>query len=123
MRVAILTVEFPPTILGGTGTFLHNLATALSKQGTEVVIITGSPERFPTRTMIGGLEVVRFPREPLLPRHYWFQIRSMNSIKKELSTCDIIHGQECVSFPILNLCKKSGIEIPWVVTFHTNPLS
>jgi glycosyltransferase involved in cell wall biosynthesis len=123
MRVAILTVEFPPTILGGTGTFLHNLATGLSKQGTEVIVITGSPERFPARTMAAGMEVVRFPREPLPPRHYWFQFRSMDSIKKELSTCDVIHGQECVSFPILNLCKRSGIEIPWVVTFHTNPLS
>jgi len=123
MRVAILTVEFPPTIFGGTGTFLRNLATALSQQGTEVVIITGSPERYPTRTTTEGLEVVRFPREPLLPRHFWFQIRSMDSIKRELSTCDVIHGQDCVSFPILSLCKRSGIDIPWVVTFHTNPLS
>ncbi len=123
MRVAILTVEFPPTIFGGTGTFLQNLATALSKQGTDVVIVTGSPERFPTRTMTSGMEVVRFPREPLLPRHLWFQIRSMDSIKKELATCDVIHGQDCVSFPILNLCKRSGMKTPWVVTFHTNPLS
>jgi glycosyltransferase involved in cell wall biosynthesis len=47
----------------------------------------------------------------------------MDSIKKELSTCDVIHAQDCVSFPILKLCKRSGIEIPWLVTYHTNPLS
>ncbi|MGA2973260.1 MAG: glycosyltransferase family 4 protein [Candidatus Bathyarchaeia archaeon] len=123
MRVAILTVEFPPTILGGTGTFVHNLAAALTKQGTEVLVITGSPDRYATRAVESGIKVVRFPREPLPPRHFWFQFRSLNSIKKELSTCDVIHGQDCVSFPLLSLCKRSGIKIPWVVTFHTNPLS
>lgn len=123
MRVAILTVEFPPTILGGTGTFVYNLATALTKQGTEVLVITGSPDKYPTRRLESGMEVVSFPREPIPPRHLWFQFRSMNSIVKEISTCDVVHSQDCVSFPILNLCKRRGIGIPWVVTFHTNPLS
>jgi glycosyltransferase involved in cell wall biosynthesis len=123
MRVAILTVEFPPSIFGGIGTFVYNLATALIKEGVEVVVITGSPEKHPTRTLIAGIEVVRFPREPLLPRHFWFQVRNLNSIKAELSACDVVHGQDCVSFPMLNLCRRAGIRIPWVVTYHTNPLS
>jgi glycosyltransferase involved in cell wall biosynthesis len=123
MRVAILTVEFPPTILGGTGTFVHNLATALTKQGTEVLVITGSPDRYATRTVESGMKVVKFPREPLPPRHFWFQFRSMNSIMNELSNCDVVHGQDCVSFPLLNICRINGLKIPWVVTFHTNPLS
>ena len=123
MRVAILTVEFPPTILGGTGTFVHNLATALTKQGTEVLVITGSPDRYATRRIASGMEVVSFPREPFPPRHLWFQLRSMNSIMKEISTCDVVHAQDCVSLPTLKLCKRMGIRIPWVVSFHTNPLS
>ena len=123
MRVGILTVEFPPSILGGTGTFVHNLATALIKQGTEVLVITGSPDKYAARRIESGMEIVSFPREPFPPRHLWFQLRSMNSIMKEISTCDIIHSQDCVSFPILKKCKKKGLRIPWVVSFHTNPLS
>jgi glycosyltransferase involved in cell wall biosynthesis len=47
----------------------------------------------------------------------------MNTIKKELSTCDIIHGQDIAAFPLLNFCKRKGLKVPWVITFHTNPLS
>ena len=37
------------------------------------------------------------------------------------SNCDVVHGQDSSSFPMLQFCQRSGLKIPWVITFHTNP--
>jgi len=42
-------------------------------------------------------------------------------IRRELSRCDVVHGQDSSSFPILGLCRRFGPSLPWVITFHTNP--
>jgi len=123
MRVAIITHEFPPFIFGGIGVFTQNLAEALTKQGLDVLVIAGSPDKLPKRKIMGGMEVVSVPRGSFPPRHLWFQLRNIDTIRRELAGCDIVHGQDCAAFPLLDLCKKSGLSVPWVITFHTNPFA
>lgn len=124
LRVAILSNEYPPFIFGGIGTFCQNLAEALARQGVEVLVIGGSPEKHPKRVRTDELhpvEIIWLPRGPIPPRHLWFQLRNMNEIKRQLATCDVVHGQDSSSFPMLQFCLRSGLKIPWVITFHTNP--
>jgi len=126
MRVAILTHEFPPYIFGGIGSFIQTLAQALSNEGVEVSVIAGSPERTPKRTRLPGkntVNIVWLPRGQLPPRHFWFQVRNLNFLKRELVGYDVVHGQDAASFPILQLFKRQNLRIPWVVTIHTSPYS
>jgi glycosyltransferase involved in cell wall biosynthesis len=121
MRVGIVTHEFPPHVFGGIGIFSQNLAKALVRRGVEVLVIAGSTERNPNRTEMDGLSLVQLPRGPFPPRHLWFQLRNINTIMRELDGCDVVHGQDCASYPLLAHCKRIGLKIPWVITFHTNP--
>jgi glycosyltransferase involved in cell wall biosynthesis len=121
MRVGIVTHEFPPHVFGGIGVFSQNLATALIRTGIDVLVIAGSAERNPRRSIVDGVSVVRVPRGPFPPRHLWFQLRNINTIMHELDDCDVIHGQDCASYPLLAHCKRIGLKTPWVITFHTNP--
>lgn len=124
MRVAIVTNEYPPHIFGGIGTFCQNLAEALAEKGTDVLVIAGSPERVPTRTKTKGphpVEVLWFPRGSIPPNQFWFQLTNMNKIRRELESCDLVHGQDSSAFPMLQFCRRFGPKVPWVVTFHTNP--
>ena len=44
-RIAILANEYPPFIFGGIGTFTQNLSQALARQGVDVVVIAGYPNK------------------------------------------------------------------------------
>jgi glycosyltransferase involved in cell wall biosynthesis len=119
MRVGIVTHEFPPYVFGGIGVFSQNLAKALSRSGIDVLVIAGSPERAPKRSIIDDVKVIQLPRGSFPPRHLWFQLRNVNAIMRELDGCDVIHGQDCASYPLLTHCKRTGMKTPWVITFHT----
>jgi glycosyltransferase involved in cell wall biosynthesis len=51
----------------------------------------------------------------------WFQLTNIDLISRELSACDVVHGQDIYAFPLLQLFKRRRLKTPWVVTFHTNP--
>ncbi len=124
LRVAILTHEYPPFIFGGIGTFIQNLAEGLASLDLDVLVIAGSPEKQPKRMMAKSknpVEILWVPRGQLPPRHLWFQLKNMSLIRKELEDCDIVHGQDCSAFPLLQFCKSGAGKVPWAITFHTNP--
>jgi len=122
MRVGIVTNEYPPFIFGGIGTFSQYLAEALAMIGVEVLVIAGSPEKYPTRVLEKhSLEIVRVPRGPFHPRYLWFQLRSRCLIERELKRCNVVHGQDTSAFPLLQLCKTHMTGTRWFITFHGNP--
>jgi glycosyltransferase involved in cell wall biosynthesis len=123
LRVGIITNEYPPFIFGGIGTFTQNLSQSLAGQGVDVVVIAGYPNKHPVRVFdkTRRLEILWLPRGPLAPRHLWFQLKNIDLIAREVSKCDVVHGQDSSAFPLLQLCKKSGLKVPWAITFHTNP--
>jgi glycosyltransferase involved in cell wall biosynthesis len=124
--VGILTHEYPPFIFGGIGTFAQNLAEGLTRLNVDVTVIAGSSLKQPKRTLTDGkhpVEILWVPRGLLPPRHLWFQLKNVDLIRKELGECDIVHGQDCSAFPMLQLCKRKSPKIPWVMTFHTNPIA
>lgn len=42
MRVAFITFEYPPFIIGGAGTYAKNITRGLANSGHEVVVFTPS---------------------------------------------------------------------------------
>jgi len=109
--VGILTHEYPPFIFGGIGTFAQNLAEGLTRLNVDVTVIAGSSLQQPKRTLTDGkhpVEILWVPRGLLPPRHLWFQLKNVDLIRKELGECDIVHGQDCSAFPMLQLCKRKA---------------
>ncbi len=126
MRVAILTSEYPPSHIGGIGPFCKDLAEALGQRGIEVLVIAGRPEKLPMRVRAedeNNVEILWVSRGMFAPKHFWFQIRNNSLIQREIANCDIVHGQDFAAYPALGICKKNDLGIPWLVTFHTNPIA
>lgn len=129
MRVLIVSHEFPPYTFGGIGVFCYHLAKALTASGTDVTVVVGCPPSAiknrlaDLRVMDDGLEVIRVPRMSFPPSHLWYQMMNLNTISELVSSFDVIHGQDCATFPIISYCKKKNASPPWVVTLHTNPAS
>jgi glycosyltransferase involved in cell wall biosynthesis len=71
----------------------------------------------------GELEVIWVPRMNLPPSHLWYQLMNMNKIRDLLSESDIVHAQDCASFPLICAAKAANRKPPWVVTIHTGPMS
>ena len=122
LRVGIIS-EYPPFSFGGIGTFTRNLSEALATASTDVLVVAARPTRSPTQILdkTQRLRILWVPRVSLLPRHMWFQLTNIDLISRELSACDVVHGQDIYAFPLLQLFKRRRLKTPWVITFHTNP--
>jgi glycosyltransferase involved in cell wall biosynthesis len=122
VRVGILS-EYPPYTFGGIGPFTQNLSEALAEKGVEVVVVAPHPKKHPVRVFdrTHRLRILWLPMGPLMPRHMWFQLENTDLIRRELSDCDVIHGQDIYAYPLLELFKRKRLKTPWIITFHTNP--
>jgi glycosyltransferase involved in cell wall biosynthesis len=126
----MLTHEYPPYVFGGIGTFTHALAHALAREQIEVTVMAGWPARTIKKSVFVGnravtrnLKVIRIPRMDLPPSHLWYQLMNLNKLQDYLANVDIVHVQDCASFPIMSYCKRKNSILPWVVTVHTGPVS
>jgi len=115
-------------MFGGVGTFSHNLAHALADSGASVTVMAGWPRTEkniePVDKGVAGdnPQIVRVPVLGVPPRHLWYQISNLSAARELFSKCDIIHGQDAESFPMIAYCKRTRPKLPWVVTIHANPL-
>jgi glycosyltransferase involved in cell wall biosynthesis len=130
MRVLIVTNEYPPHIFGGIGTFCYNLSNALAASGVSVTVVTGCPPRELKKgykepiLQNRNLEVIRLPRTTdLPPSHLWYQMMNLDFLRNLVPNYDVVHGQDCSTFPLISVCKMKSIHPPWVVTIHTSPFS
>ena len=128
MEVVLLNHDYPPFIFGGVGTFMHELAKGLSRNGVKVHVITGYNEPIRSMGSFGfqrstenEIDVLRFSYPNIPPRHTVFQVWNIKKILKVIQglDVDIIHGQCSATYPALPLLRR---EAPVVVTFHTSPM-
>jgi len=78
---------------------------------------------FDKNALQGNVHVLRVPRLDFPPSHLWYQLMSLNGLRKLVSESDIVHGQDSSSFPLIYLCKKVNPDLPWVVTVHDGPVA
>lgn len=126
MEVVLLSVEYPPFICGGVGTFVRNLAIGLCKEGLRVTVISGYPVPSNVRSVEineekdAELNVIRFPYFDIQPRNTIFQLLNLKKIHEIIRNIDpdVIHGQGGSMF--LALSRTNNLA-PIVVTFHSSP--
>ena len=113
LRVLIATHEYPPYTFGGIGVFCSYLANSLVSDGTEVTVLAGCPSNVVKQARLAdkratnsNLEVIRVPRMGFPPAHFWYQLMNFNTISELVSNFDVIHGQDCATFPLISYCKK-----------------
>jgi len=66
MNVLMLSWEYPPRVVGGLGRHVHALATALVREGHEVVVISRDHPDAPADSVVDGVRVVRVGEDPPL---------------------------------------------------------
>ncbi|MFX1520822.1 MAG: glycosyltransferase family 4 protein [Promethearchaeota archaeon] len=126
MHTVLLSVEYPPFICGGVGTFAKNLATGLYKEGVKVTVISGYPVSFRVNGFKtdeekdAGLTVIRFPYFDFHPKDAIFQLQNLKKICEtvEKADPDVVHGQGLSTFPASIKLRNLA---PLVVTFHSSP--
>jgi len=133
-RIALITYEFPPRILGGLGVHCTYLVKALIKQGIEVIVLTPAVEGAPSQEFKDKLKIYRlcasrerypgsYNNYPIF--YYQNRVREFNrrvveefkEIEKETGPIDLYH---CQDWGTIN----SGISLrkrhpkPLVLTLH-----
>ena len=79
MRIAFFVYEYPPSLVGGLGTYSQNMAPTLVKMGHEVSVFTLNRGELPTKETLEGVDVHR----PLLSdATNIFSLISDGSLKK-----------------------------------------
>ncbi|MEM2927109.1 MAG: glycosyltransferase family 4 protein [Candidatus Bathyarchaeia archaeon] len=59
MRIGFFVWEYPPSLVGGLGTYAENMARAFVEIGHDVSVFTLNPGNLPTREILRGVEVHR----------------------------------------------------------------
>ena len=59
MRVAMVSWEYPPLVVGGLAAHVHGLATAMARAGHEVVVLTRAHPYAPDDSEVEGVRVLR----------------------------------------------------------------
>jgi glycosyltransferase involved in cell wall biosynthesis len=122
----LLSIEYPPFVLGGVGTFVKNLAIGLRKESIRVTVISGYPARFHAKgaeideVKDPKLTVIRFPYVNVRPYDAIFQLQNLKRICATIESIspDLIHAQEFSMFPASTKLKSLA---PLIVTFHSSP--
>lgn len=124
--MVLLSVEYPPPLIGGIGTFVKNLAFGLRREGVKVTVISGYP--VPSHIKCLGineekdpeLDVIRYPYFNIHPKGAIFQIFNLKRIYETVKRInpDLVHGQGASMFPASIRLRNLA---PLIVTFHVSP--
>ena len=117
LKVALISEEFPPYIIGGTGTFCYNLACWLSKRGVSTTVFSGGSNKLVREKVNSYLEVVRLPCLDFPPRFIWFQLQNFSTISRQLKDCTVIHSVTPEVSPIC-VYLKMKLGKPLVTSYH-----
>ena len=99
LNVALVSAEFPPSLIGGIGAVCNDLAFNLSKNGVRTTVFCGRSNNVTVERLNDYLTVVRMPILNLPPRHLWFQTQNLSSLSVLLKDFDVVH----------NLDPRSGL--------------
>jgi glycosyltransferase involved in cell wall biosynthesis/GT2 family glycosyltransferase len=128
LRIAFVSQQYPPGVVGGIGVWTHNAARALAARGHEVSVITaaaGAPSLgfedgvWVHRIAAAHATVRRSPPLPNLPdtvRNYAYAVHDA------VAHLQAERGLDLVSWPIWDLeglAVHSAGQVPTVVSLHT----
>jgi len=121
-KVALISHEFPPFLIGGMASHCYDLAYSLSKNKVFTTVFCGMSKRVTVEKLNPYLEVVRLPCLDLPPRFLWFQIQNFRILSQFLKDFDILHGVNPLASAICSYFKKK-LRKPFVTSIHEVLLS
>jgi glycogen(starch) synthase len=127
LRVAMLSWEFPPKIVGGISSHLYNLSRQLASLGVDAYVVTCDFPGAPEHEKVDGVQVVRVDsyKSPSPDFASWVSLMNVN-MQKESATIitnlndkiDLIHAHDwLVANAAIGL--KHIFRIPMVATIHS----
>lgn len=125
MRIAMLTWEFPPRIVGGLAMHVFDLSTALARAGQEVTVITVNGQEVESREDMDGVKVLRaYPYDiPSRDIVNWAVQLNVAMLEKAIQAAnaegdfDIIHAHDWLVAHAGRALKHS-YQLPLVATIH-----
>lgn len=118
MKIAFITFEYTPHILGGAGTYISNLTPELVRLGHELHIIMPGFSGAGTELLQERLCVHRLPvinKTLLAAPSFWYSLRKhFPDLQKKTGGYDIVHINGPCDF---SLCR-SCVRCPRVLTIH-----
>lgn len=118
MRVAFVTYEYPPFIIGGAGIYAEKLTRELARLGHDIFVFTPYIEKLNKKTVnMPNLKVIRVKvnnRLPFKALQFWLRLpKKIKEIHKK-SKFDIIHFNS-LSYWFL---RRRLINAPHIATIH-----
>lgn len=118
MRIAFITFEYPPSIIGGAGVYAKNLVDALSKNH-EITVITPNFYKMPGFSFENGITIIRLPIINVPFFCYFSFLFSLIffffKFTKSHKMFDIIHSNGISDFSLINLYNNT----PRVIMIHS----
>ena len=121
-RVALISYEFPPFMLGGIASNCYDLACSLSKRKISTTVFCRGLKTIHVEEPNDYLKVVRLPFLNIRPRSFWFQLQNLTTLLESLRKNTVIHTVN----PLLSLIgvySKEKLRKPLVTSIHEVALS
>jgi glycosyltransferase involved in cell wall biosynthesis len=117
-KIAVITLEFPPRILGGAGVIIARVANELASRGREVHILTPGPDNRYHRTVEQDVHVHRLPAG-FLPRwrvpYFWLSLQSwFAKIAESVGGFDLVHGSGIADLTL----RRQFLTCPRILTVY-----
>jgi glycosyltransferase involved in cell wall biosynthesis len=91
-RVALVSHEYPPYLIGGVGSYCYDLARFLAKKQVQTTVLCGRGTRIAKERISEYLTVIRYPFPDLPLRAYWFQLRNYHALRSVFNDFDVVHA-------------------------------
>jgi len=119
MRIAFITLEYPPSIIGGAGVYARNITQELARLGHHIVVFT--PQFYKSKREEynnNNLEIYETKINHGLPfkaLQFWSRLpNTIKNFEKEYGLFDIVHFNG-ISYDFL---KKKLSKAPHIATIH-----
>lgn len=125
MRVAMLTWEFPPRVVGGLAMHVYDLSTSLAKSGVKVEVITCNSQETREEEVMDGVRVNRVnpydvPSQDIVSWAVQLNVsmleRAVQLVNRE-GPFDVIHAHDWL-VAYAGRALKHAYQLPLIATIH-----
>lgn len=121
MKIAYVTFEYPPFIIGGAGIHAKFVTRELARRGHEIIVFTPSLDQLMDKSMSNdensNIKVVRVPinnKIPFRALQFWIRLPGILKLLEKENKFDIIHFNG-ISYWFL---KRKIVNAPHILTVH-----
>ncbi len=115
LKICLISIDYPPDVVGGTGIYTKNIAEYLSAKNHQVVVVTASKMTLSKNKMPGrNIEFVFSKNKNI----FGFWKFCFFYLKNNVEDFDLVHGSDIFHFPVIFFRNKFKI----ITTVHNSYL-